>query len=111
MGIDGLSVEPDASIAGISTDYERTYLRPARYLDVLALTRGAALILGDRPMITGVWKNSLNQVVIPSAYGANPNPLRTSALVASKSALNSGFCSIRATITVAPIWPASQSDG
>jgi hypothetical protein len=64
MGIDGLSVKPDASIAGISTDYERTYLRPARYLDVLALTRGAALILGDRPMITGVWKNPLNQVVI-----------------------------------------------
>jgi hypothetical protein len=63
-GIDGLSVKPDASMAGISTDYERTYLRPARFLDALALTRGAALILGDRPMITGVWKNSLNQVVI-----------------------------------------------
>jgi hypothetical protein len=64
MGIDGLSVEPDASMPGISTDYERTYLRPPRYLDVLALTRGAALVLGDRPLITGVWKNALDQVVI-----------------------------------------------
>jgi Immunity protein 21 len=63
-GIDGLSVKPDASMAGISTDYERTYLRPVRFLDALALTRGAALILGDRPMMTGVWKNSLNQAVI-----------------------------------------------
>jgi Immunity protein 21 len=63
-GIDGLSVKPDASMAGISTDYERTYRRPARFLDALALTRGAALILGDRPMMTGVWKNSLDQVVI-----------------------------------------------
>jgi hypothetical protein len=44
-------------------------------------------------------------------YGANPSPLRTSALTASKSALNSGFCSISVTITVAPIWPASQSEG
>jgi len=64
MGIDGLSVKPDASMVGISTDYERTYLRPPRYLDVLALTRGAALVLGDRPLITGVWKNALDQVVI-----------------------------------------------
>ena len=63
-GIDGLSIKPDASMVGISTDYERTYRRPNKFLDVLTLTHGAALILGDRPLITGVWKNSFNQVII-----------------------------------------------
>jgi Immunity protein 21 len=47
---------------GISTDYERTDLRG--YLRVLALAHGSALILGDRPLITGVWKNALAQVII-----------------------------------------------
>ena len=63
-GIDGLSIKPDASMVGISTDYERTYRRPDKFLDVLTLTHGAALILGDRPLTTGVWKNSFNQVII-----------------------------------------------
>jgi hypothetical protein len=30
----------------------------------LALAHGSALILGDRPLITGVWKNALAQVII-----------------------------------------------
>jgi hypothetical protein len=64
LGIDGLSIKPDASTVGISTDYERTYQRPDKCLDVLSLAHGAALILGDRPMITGVWKNALGQVII-----------------------------------------------
>jgi hypothetical protein len=62
LGIDGLSIKPDASTVGISTDYERTDLRG--YLRVLPLAHGAALILGDRPLITGVWKNALSQVII-----------------------------------------------
>ncbi|HEY4405989.1 MAG TPA: Imm21 family immunity protein [Xanthobacteraceae bacterium] len=64
LGIDGLSIKTDASVVGISTDYERAYRRPPEYLGVLPLTHGAALILGDRPMITGVWKNALGQVII-----------------------------------------------
>jgi hypothetical protein len=64
LGIDGLSIRPDASTVGISTDYDRTYKSLGKYLDVLPLTHGAALILADRPMITGVWKNALGQVII-----------------------------------------------
>jgi hypothetical protein len=65
MGIDGLSIKPGASMVGISTDYERTYKgSPDSFLSILPLARGAALILGDRPMITGVWKNSLNQAIV-----------------------------------------------
>ncbi len=64
LGIDGLSIKPDASTVGISTDYERTYQRPDKCLSVLTLAYGAALILGDRPMITGAWKNALGQVII-----------------------------------------------
>jgi hypothetical protein len=64
LGIDGLSIAPDASTEGISTDYERTGQRPDKLLDVLNLAHGAALILGDRPMITGVWKNAPGQVTI-----------------------------------------------
>ena len=64
LGNNGLSIKPDASMVGISTDYERTYRRPDKCLDVLTLAHGAALILGDRPMITGVWKNSLGQAII-----------------------------------------------
>jgi hypothetical protein len=30
----------------------------------LTLAHGAALVLGDRPLITGVWKNALGQIVI-----------------------------------------------
>jgi hypothetical protein len=63
-GIDGISIDPDASTAGVATDYDRACRIPNQYLCVLRLRRGAALILGDRPLITGVWKNSLNQVVI-----------------------------------------------
>ena len=40
-----------------------------------------------------------------------PRPLRISDFTASKSALNSGFCIISVTMTAAPIWPPSQSDG
>ena len=60
-----LSIKPDASIAGISTDYERAYRGPNRYLAAITLAHGAAaLILGDRPLITGVWKNSRSEVII-----------------------------------------------
>ena len=62
-GIDGLSINPDASMTG-TTDYDRACRIPNQYLCVLPLMHGAALILGDRPLITGVWKNSLNQVII-----------------------------------------------
>ena len=65
IGIDGLSIKPDAPIAGISTDYERAYRGPNKYLAAITLAHGAAaLILGDRPLITGVWKNSRSEVII-----------------------------------------------
>src|ERR1700722_7629426 len=73
LGIDGLSIKPDPSIAGISTDYERAYRGPNKCLVALNLTHGAALILGDRPLITGVWKNSLNQVIIWRISYADPD--------------------------------------
>jgi hypothetical protein len=71
-GIDGLSIKPDASTAGITTDYERAYRGPNKFLAVLKLKQGAALILGDRPLITGVWKNSLNHVIIWRISYAEP---------------------------------------
>jgi hypothetical protein len=70
-GIDGLSVNSDASMVGISTDYERAYKRPNNFLTVLPLIHGAGLILGEMPLITGVWKNSLNQVVLWRIYYAD----------------------------------------
>jgi hypothetical protein len=63
-GVDGLSIKPDPSARGARTDYECAYLIPNRYLSALSLARGAALILGDMPMTTGVWKNYLHQVII-----------------------------------------------
>jgi immunity protein 21 of polymorphic toxin system len=63
-GIEGLSVKPDVSMVGISTDYERAYRGPNNYLTVLPLIHGTALILGEMPLVTGVWKNSLNQIVL-----------------------------------------------
>jgi hypothetical protein len=63
-GVDGLSIKPGASTVGVSTDYERTYKSLGKYLDVLALTHGAALVLADRPMITGVWKDALGRAII-----------------------------------------------
>jgi immunity protein 21 of polymorphic toxin system len=72
-GIEGLSIKPDASIAGISTDYERAYRGPNKYLAAITLAHGAALILGDRPLITGVWKNSRSQVMIWRISYAEPD--------------------------------------
>jgi hypothetical protein len=63
-GIDGLSVTPDASMTGVTTDYDRASRIPNQFVCVLRLRHGAALILGERPLITGVWKNSLNQAII-----------------------------------------------
>jgi hypothetical protein len=63
-GIAGISIEPDASMGGVATDYDRACGIPNQYLSVLPLRHGAALILGDRPLITGVWKNSLDQIII-----------------------------------------------
>jgi Immunity protein 21 len=72
-GIDGISINPDASMAGVTTDYDRACRIPNRCLCVLRLRHGAALILGERPLITGVWKNSLNQVVIWRISCADPD--------------------------------------
>src|ERR1700704_1860564 len=71
-GIDGLSVKPAASMGRISTDYERAYRGPNLCLSALPLLRGSALILGDRPLITGVWKNALNQVIVWRICFADP---------------------------------------
>jgi Immunity protein 21 len=68
-GIAGLSIKPESSLAGISTDYDRAGLQK-RFLEVLALMHGAALILGDMPLITGVWRNPLNQMIIWRIYFA-----------------------------------------
>lgn len=72
-GIDGLSIKPNTSMIGAKTDYECACCIPNRYLSVLRLANGAALILGDRPLITGVWKNPLNQVIIWRVSFADPN--------------------------------------
>jgi hypothetical protein len=58
---------------GVTTDYDRACRIPNQCLCVLRLTHGAALILGDRPLITGVWKNSLNQVIIWRISYAEPD--------------------------------------
>src|SRR5215472_14919658 len=58
---------------GVTTDYEHAGRLANRYLSVLRLERGAALILGDRPLITGVWRNALNQVVIWRVSYAEPD--------------------------------------
>ena len=70
-GIYGISVNYEPSIRWArpnfmwaGTDYGRACAIPNQYLCVLPLRQGAALILGDRPLITGVWKNSLDQVII-----------------------------------------------
>ena len=63
-GIAGISIEPDASMGGVATDYDRACGIPNQYLSVLRLRHGAALILGDRPLITGAWKNHLDQIII-----------------------------------------------
>jgi hypothetical protein len=72
-GVDGLSINPDPSMTGIATDYERTWKIPDQYLYVVRLRHGAALILGDRPLITGVWKDSLNRPTIWRISYANPD--------------------------------------
>jgi hypothetical protein len=72
-GNDEISIDPDASMTDIATDYERAYKIPNQYLSVLPLRHGAALILGDRPLITGVWKDSLNRVIIWRISYANPD--------------------------------------
>jgi hypothetical protein len=71
-GIDGLSTKPDPSIIGATTDYECAYLIPNRYLSMIRLARGAALILGGMPMTTGVWKNQLHQVIIWRFFFGEP---------------------------------------
>jgi len=72
-GIDGISVKPDASIIGVRTDYDCACRIPRQCLAVLPLRHGTALILGDRPLITGVWKNSLGQVIIWRISYAEPD--------------------------------------
>jgi hypothetical protein len=72
-GIDGLSVKPDLLMAGASTDYERAYFGPNMFLKSLKLVRGAAIILGEMPLITGVWKDAENHVVIWRIYFADPD--------------------------------------
>lgn len=71
-GIDGISIDPD-SPTEITTDYDRACRIPNQYLSVLPLKQGAALILGDRPLITGVWKDSLNRVTIWRISYADPD--------------------------------------
>jgi hypothetical protein len=72
-GVDGISIDPDTSMKGIATDYDRVCRIPNQYLSVLPLRHGAALILGERPLITGVWKDSLNRVIIWRISYANPD--------------------------------------
>jgi Immunity protein 21 len=72
-GIDGISIDSNASIGGIATDYDRAGSIPNQYLSVLPLRHGAALILGDRPLITGVWKNLFNRLIIWRISYANPD--------------------------------------
>jgi hypothetical protein len=72
-GIDGISIDLDPSTRGIATDYDRAGSIPNQYLCVLRLRRGAALILGDRPLITGVWKDSLNRLIIWRISYADPD--------------------------------------
>jgi hypothetical protein len=63
-GIDGISIELDASTNGIVTDYDRACGIPNQCLCVLPLRHGTALILGERPLITGVWKDALKRLII-----------------------------------------------
>src|SRR5258707_1386183 len=72
-GIDGISIDQDHSMTEAATDYDRACRIPNQYLSVLPLRRGAAFILGDRPLITGVWKDSLNGVIIWRISYANPD--------------------------------------
>jgi Immunity protein 21 len=72
-GIDGISINPDASMSGIATDYDRVCHVPNQYLWVLPLGHGAALILGDRPLITGAWKDALNRWIICRICYADPD--------------------------------------
>ena len=72
-GIDGISIDPDDSMKEIATDYDRACRIPNQYLSVLPLRHGAALILGDRPLITGVWKDSLNRLIIWRISYADPD--------------------------------------
>jgi hypothetical protein len=72
-GIDGISIDPDSLMAGVTTDYDRACRIPNQYLCVLRLRHGAALILGDRPLITGVWRNSRSQVIIWRISYAEPD--------------------------------------
>lgn len=72
-GVDGISINPDASTKGVATDYDRACGIPNQYLCVLPLRQGAALILGERPLITGVWKNHLNQLIIWRISYADPD--------------------------------------
>jgi hypothetical protein len=73
-GNEGLSATPDALMTGAQTDYDcASFLMGRRYLAVLRLAHGAALVLGDRPMITGSWKNRFDQVIIWRVSFADPD--------------------------------------
>jgi hypothetical protein len=72
-GIDGSSINPDAQMRGVATDYDRACSIPNRCLSVLPLRHGAALILGERPLITGVWKDPLNRLIIWRISYADPD--------------------------------------
>ena len=71
-GIDGLSTMPDSSTTGIATDYDRA-CKAKGYLSAIDMMKGAALILGDMPLETGVWKNVSNQLVIVRVFHIDAN--------------------------------------
>lgn len=72
-GTDGLSTRSDALKAGATTDYDRACGIPKKFLCPLPLRHGAALILGDMPLITGVWRNFRDQTAIWRIYCADPD--------------------------------------
>ena len=72
-GIDGISIDPDPSMKGVATDYDRAGTIPNQCLSVLLLRHGAALILGERPLITGVWNDALNRLIIWRISYAEPD--------------------------------------
>jgi Immunity protein 21 len=71
-GVDGLSFMPVAT-TGVETDYDYACRMPNQYLSIIPLMRGRALLLAGMPLITGVWKNSLNQVIIWRISYAEPD--------------------------------------
>jgi hypothetical protein len=72
-GVAGLSMKPDPWMWGVTTDYDIACRRPNRYLSVLRMASDAALILGDMPLITGVWRSALQQLVIWRVFYAEPD--------------------------------------